>query len=429
MFPHRHNPDFYGWRVVATAFVVAVFGWGVGFYGPPVYLEAVRQAHGWPIAIVSGAVTVHFLAGVAVIASLPALYRRFGLPTVTLGGAVVLALGVLGWSCAREPWQLYAAALVSGAGWPALGAVAVNTIVAPWFIAKRPAALSMAYNGASIGGVVFSPLWVVLIGKFGFPAATLIVGVGMLGILGALAGRVLRQTPDGMGQMPDGQPPAATTGVTRRDGAAFPVARLTRDPAFLTLSLGMALALFAQIGLIAQLISMLVPALGEQGAGLAAGLSTAAAIAGRLLVGWGMPSGIDRRRVAAFSLLVQAVGCGVLMVSGGTGAPLLLLGVVLIGLGIGNATSLPPLIAQVEFASADAARVVALIVAISQGAYAFAPAAFGLLRQLGSDNIALALAAAVQIGAIGAYLLGSGAYSSRKARCHAACGSDDRSRA
>ncbi|MFA1637595.1 hypothetical protein ACDY95_29385, partial [Achromobacter ruhlandii] len=43
--------------------------------------------------------------------------------------------------------------------------------------------------------------------------------------------------------------------------------------------------------------------------------------------------------------------------------------------GIGNATSLPPLIAQAEFAREDAARVVPLIVALSQGAYAFAPAA------------------------------------------------------
>jgi hypothetical protein len=29
---------FYGWRVVNRAFVLAAFGWGVGFYGPPVFL-------------------------------------------------------------------------------------------------------------------------------------------------------------------------------------------------------------------------------------------------------------------------------------------------------------------------------------------------------------------------------------------------------
>ena len=35
--------NFYGWRVVGAAFVLAIFGWGLGFYGPPVYLHAVRE--------------------------------------------------------------------------------------------------------------------------------------------------------------------------------------------------------------------------------------------------------------------------------------------------------------------------------------------------------------------------------------------------
>ena len=34
----------------------------------------------------------------------------------------------------------------------------------------------MAYNGASVGGVVFSPLWVVAISQFGFPLAAVVIG-------------------------------------------------------------------------------------------------------------------------------------------------------------------------------------------------------------------------------------------------------------
>lgn len=405
----NRKPEFYGWTVVAAAFVVAVFGWGVGFYGPPVYLEAVHQARGWPIALVSGAVTLHFLAGVGIIVNIPALHRRFGLPAVTVAGTAVLALGVLGWADARQPWQLYAAALLSGAGWPALGAVAVNAMIAPWFVARRPAALSMAYNGASIGGVIFSPLWVTLIGHVGFPVAALTVAAGMLCAIGVLARSVLGRTPDSMGQVPDGGP-AAPDAFEARATTVIPLTRLMRDRAFVTLGLGMALALFAQIGLIAQLVSVLVPALGTEGAGFAAGASTAAAIVGRFLVGWGLPSGADRRRVAAASLSVQVAGCGALALSGGTSVPLLLLGVVLIGLGIGNATSLPPLIAQAEFARAEALRVVALIVAASQAAYAFAPAVFGLLRQFGPDGRIFGFAAATQVAAMGVYLFGSGAH-------------------
>ena len=69
----------------------------------------------------------------------------------------------------------------------------------------------------------------------------------------------------------------------------------------------------------------------------------------------------------------------------GGNVPLLFLGVVLFGAGIGNNTSLPPLIAQAEFNKEDVSRVVPLIVAISQGTYAFAPAAFGFIRALDSQ--------------------------------------------
>ena len=93
---------------------------------------------------------------------------------------MLLTIGVIGWATAREPWQLLLATLPSGAGWVAMGAAAVNAIVAPWFVQKRPAALSMAYNGASIGGVVFSPLWVAAIAWLDFPIAATIIGVTML---------------------------------------------------------------------------------------------------------------------------------------------------------------------------------------------------------------------------------------------------------
>ena len=80
---------FYGWHVVAAVFVLAIFGWGLGFYGPPVYLHAVHELRGWSLNVVSTAVTVHFLFGAIVIASLPKLYRRFGVVRVTKAGSGV----------------------------------------------------------------------------------------------------------------------------------------------------------------------------------------------------------------------------------------------------------------------------------------------------------------------------------------------------
>ena len=200
-------------------------------------------------------------------------------------------------------------------------------------------------------------------------------------------------------------------GDRRHARGRLPGAALWRDRRFLTLAAAMALSLFAQIGLIAHLFSLLVAPLGPRGAGIAMCFATAAAIAGRSLVGWTMPQGTDRRLVACASHAVQ-IGALALLAAGAN-VPLLMLGVILFGLGIGNATSLPPLIAQAEFAGADVSRVVALIVAMAQAAYAFAPAAFGLIREFGAQGggaapLLFASAALVYALAVGTLLVGRG---------------------
>ncbi|MCQ3003455.1 MFS transporter [Pseudomonas syringae] len=400
------QPGFFGSKVVAATFVMAVFGWGIGFYGPPIFLYAVLQRTDWSVSLCSAAVTLHFLAGTLVIVNLPRLYKRFGLARVTLAGSIVLAFGVYGWAVADQPYQLFIAALLSGLGWVTMGAAAVNAAIAPWFVSKRPAALAMAYNGASIGGVIFSSAWVYLISQLGFGQAALWVGGLSISVIALLAFKVFALRPEHLGQYADGadQPPAEAI-----NPAVSPSSSLWRNRQFLTLAAGMSLGLFAQIGLITHLFLVLVQHLSEQQAGLAMGLATASAIAGRTLVGWFMPAQANRRNVACLSYGVQLLGCIVML--GVDQAPgLVWLGVILFGAGIGNATSLPPLIAQSEFPRQHTQRVVALIVATAQGCYAFAPAIFGVVKSLSGEAnsgvLIFTLAAAIQGLAIVVLLVG-----------------------
>jgi hypothetical protein len=408
--PAGGGPGFFGWRVVAGAFVLAVLGWGLGFYGPPVFLHTVHATRGWSVALVSAAVTAHYLLGALLAANLPGLHARFGAAAVTRAGVAALALGLVGWASAQAPWHLFAAAALTGCGWSTMAAAAINLIVSPWFVAGRPKALSMAYNGGSIGGMVFSPLWVVLIDTMGFPAAAAMVGGVAVVVVWWLAAAVFSRSPAAMGQFPDGIPPGpGAGGAAGAAVAGLPGGLLWRSWKFRTLAAGMALGLFAQIGLLSHLFSLITPALGAGVAGVVMGLATASAIAGRTAFGWLMPAGADRRRVAALSYAVQIGGAAILILSGLQAPALMVLGVLLFGFGIGNATSLPPLIAQVEFARADSGRAVALIVAIGQATYAFAPAIFGMLRDgdAAGGSIAVLLAAIGFQGlAVAAFLLG-----------------------
>lgn len=363
------------WRVVRVAFVVAMFGWGVGFYGPAVYLPTLHRMHGWPISTISAAITAHFLVSAALIVGLPEAYRRFGVGRITLLGAVLAGLGAIAWANAAQPWHLVPALLISGAGWAATSGAALNAIVAPWFDRERPKAISMAFNGASIGGVIFVPLWTVLIAAFDLPAAALILGGAMICIVSPLAWRVLRHAP-----------PAAS----RQQAAPLARSEILRQGRFITVSLAFALGLFAQIGLFAHLLARLGPEFGPSLAAAAISLVTLCALLGRAAMAW-LLGDRDRRVAAGANLAMQAAGAVCLAL--GEGMTALAAGCVLFGLGVGNLTSLPPLIAQREFQPADVGAVVALVTAINQTVFAFAPAIFGWLHDWTENYVAAFLLA------------------------------------
>ncbi len=321
------------------------------------------------------------------VACLPRIHARLGVAATTAAGAAALALGLLGWALAAQPWQLFAAALLTGGGWVTMGAAGINAIISPWFVRGRPMALAKAYNGASLGGVIFSPLWGALIAMMGFTAATLWVGAAMLAVVGCLELFVVAQTPERLGQRPDGDAPGTPPGsVTSAHARPLPGRLLWRDRGFRTLAAAMALSLFAQAGLITHLYSLLVFALGAQGAGLAMALATACAIGGRTVVAKCMPAGADRRLVAGVSYAVQIARLAGSGLRGGTPER-----VDPAGRGAVRRRH-----RQRDLAAAaggaggvrqgDVARVVALIVAMSQGLWALAPATFALLLVTGDGS-------------------------------------------
>ena len=174
--------------------------------------------------------------------------------------------------------------------------------------------------------------------------------------------------------------------------------------AFVTLSAAFALALFSQVGVLSHLLSRLSPVMGASGAAIALSVTTLSAVAGRMLLAW-LIGDNDRRYAACANFLVQTIGVSILCVSDAT--PVLLVGCVMFGLGVGNVAAIPALIAQREFRAADVGTVVALVIAINQAVFALAPAILGAVHDVASNYTAsFAIAAAIQFAAAGVVLLG-----------------------
>ena len=400
---------FFGWSVAWAAFALAVFAWGIGFYGPSVFLQTLHASHGWSISEISAAITFHFLLSALLIAYLPEIHSRFGIAGTTFGGALLMGIGLIGWSGAWQPWQLFVAAVPSAAGWATTSGAALNAIVARWFDRDRPKAMGLAFNGASVGGVLFVPLWVFLIDRLGFQIAALSVAVVAAGIIAFLSARYFHATPAILGLAPDGD---GASGSVSKPRLRLSRSAIIRTPRFQTMSAAFALGLFAQIGLLSHLIVRLTPDVGVASAGMLVSLATICAVVGRALAGWWIGDH-DRRIAAAVNFTIQIVGVLLLII--GNGWVSLTLGCVLFGLGIGNLTSLPPLIVQKEFNREDVVTVVALIVAINQAVFAIAPAIVGVFRDATANYVLpFAMVAFVQLLATMIVLLGRGATASPK---------------
>jgi hypothetical protein len=306
---------------------------------------------------------------------------------------------------------LFAITPISAAGWALTSGAAMTAMVAPWFAQRRPSALAWAYNGTSLAGIVFSPVWVFLIFRFGFPTAAILIGAADVVVVGWLASRYLTPTPADLGLLVDDgiTVPAAET---LRPGLPLAHHRPWSDPRLTTQAVAFALVMSAQMGLLVQLFSLLVPAMGVHAAGTVMSLMTVCTLVGRAGPPLLMRPGTNRRIASVVNNGVQAVGSVVLLSSGGSNVPLLIAGSLLFGLGSGNLPSLPALIAQSEFPEADVQRVIGLVFSFSQFCFALAPLGFAALQNqaaaagIGSASMVFLAALVLQLGSIGVLLAG-----------------------
>ena len=387
---------FFGWKIVVVAFVIAFFAFGIGFYSLGIYLVALNARHGWPIAFISLAITVYYVLGASLTAFVGDAFERFGPCRVVSVAVGALGLGVLALPLLERPWQLFVAFGVMAVGWAATSGAAINTLVAPWFDRKRGLAVSIAMNGAAAGGVVIVPLWATLIAARGFATAALVMVGAMMLIVLPLIARYLHRGPEVMRLRPDGAMAGPGDPARRPETMpALPRRELLRSIHFWTISAPFALGLLAQVGFITHQVAYLTPRLGAERAALTLSLTTLAAIIGRLATGVFIDR-VDRRLACAANLAVQAVA--VVTMIGWPSPSVLYVACALFGLGVGNMTTFPGLVVQVEYPKEHFSRVVSFVVAINQFTFAFGPGLLGAIRDWsGSYTAALAVCVGCEV--------------------------------
>jgi MFS family permease len=382
-----------GWRVVLGCFLIALFLFGFGLYGHGVYLAELQRLNGWPAALISGASTLCFLLANTFATFTSELVARLGPRRLVLLGIAALAASMTLLAWATTPWQVYVAFILMSLGWIGMGTVVIATVVSLWFVRRRGVAISLAFTGASSGGVVVTPLLVLLVERLGFATAMLTAMAVMVAVLVPVAVAWI------------GPPPAAGSAEAQANDSSqaqissapgeVSRAKLMRSMALWTISIPFALGLVAQIGFIVHQIALLEPKIGRASAGFAVSVMTFMAIVGRLGLGM-VVDRFDPRLVAAASLVSQAAALLVILQS--DSVPIVLAACAVFGFSVGNLITLPPLIIHREFSVASFVVVMGLSNAISGILGALGPVLVGMVRSWTGDyNAALALCIALEL--------------------------------
>jgi len=397
---------FYGWNIVGATSVMALFSFGLGFYGLSVYIAMLQRLHGWSASAVSVPVTVYYVAGALLTASVGDLYERFGPRAVVAGGSVAMAAGVAALGLVTQPWQLYPVFLVMSMGWGSMSGAAINIILAPWFQRRRGLVVSIAFNGATLGGVIVAPTLIPLIGVVGFTLALEIVALVLLVVLVAVAAGVMRRGPEELGVGPDGDPDRSTRAEPSRSGDEGWRGDAVRTWRFWSVSAPFALGLAAQVGVLTHLVTLVTPTIGTGGAARAVSATTAAALIGRSVTGF-VVDRLNRRLVSSATLVIQTMGLALL--AWAPSPMVVYAGCALFGLGVGNLTTLPGLILAVEWPRERFSALVSLVVGINQFTFAFGPSLVGVVRDwAGTYGLALGACMALQATAAVLIMLGPG---------------------
>lgn len=366
-----------GWRVVFACFLMAMFLFGLALYGQGVYLVELQRLNGWSPALISGASTLSLLVSNILATFTSEFLARLGAKRLVMLGIAALAGSMAMLASATTVWQLYAAFVLMAGGWIGMGTVVTAALVSLWFARRRGLAISLALTGASVGGVVVTPLLVFLVERFGFAVATLSTAAITVAVLVPAALAWIGPPPQadaGEKSTPQPQSPSASAGMSRM--------QLMRNLAFWTITLPFALALMAQVGFIVHQIALLEPKVGHGNAALAVSVMTFMAIAGRFGLGM-VVDRLDPRLVTAVSLVSQAAA--LLAIRQTDAVPVILAASAVFGFSVGNLITLPPLIIHLEFRAASFVVVMGLSTAISGTVCALGPGLIGVIRSWSSN--------------------------------------------
>ncbi|MFM9938256.1 MAG: MFS transporter [Hyphomicrobiaceae bacterium] len=196
-------PFYYGWLIVGIAFVTMAIGvtarTAFSLLMPPL-IEEFR----WDRGLAAGAFSFGFIVSAVLSPIVGRVIDARGPRIVILTGVAMMSAGLFLAPYIAQPWQFYATLGVLVGGGANMMTYTVHSQFLPnWFVRRRALAISIAFAGAGVGGIVLLPWLQSIILTQGWRASCTAIGFVVLLVIAPLS-IFVRKRPQDIGLLPDG---------------------------------------------------------------------------------------------------------------------------------------------------------------------------------------------------------------------------------
>ena len=197
-------PFFYGWVVVAIAFVTMGIGVNArtsfSMLFPPILDE-----FGWSRGTIAATFSVGFIVSTVLTPFIGAMMDKVGPRVVLPLGGILVSIGLIFSTFSYEPWHFFLTLGVLVVGGSVFMSYFGHTLFLPnWFDRRRGLAMGVAFAGAGVGAIIIFPWMQVTIETSGWRYACITLAIVIIFVLVPINILFQRHRPTDLGLEVDG---------------------------------------------------------------------------------------------------------------------------------------------------------------------------------------------------------------------------------
>ena len=213
-------PFFYGWTVLFAAGSSMVVRNSAASLTLAVFIFPMSENLGWSRTLIAGAASLGGLVATVASPVVGWALDRYGARVILTGSVLILGLSTVSLAWATVPIAFYLAYGLGRVIFSSPLNIGPSVVVSRWFVRRRGQATGFLFLSHSLGMITF-PLIAGLVIKYrGWEDAWIVLGVLVWILALGPVSMLVRQTPEEVGLLPDGDPPkpqargAETSAVT-----------------------------------------------------------------------------------------------------------------------------------------------------------------------------------------------------------------------